>query len=91
MARQSKEEKRAAMAQANRDQAEPQINMLTYSEDILKYMNYHNVASDDKQRRKWTVEGLKYIEREDAIEWLDKATDFELKQLGPLLRACFRD
>lgn len=91
MARMSPEEKRIHAKNAIKGQAEPNLNMLTYDEDILAYMNYHSTCSSDTDRRRWVAQGLVAMERRDDIQWFEDSTDFELSQIGPLMWARDRD
>lgn len=87
----SEQEKRTHARNAIKGQAEPKINMLTYDQDILTYMNYHSTCSSDDDRRRWVVLGMVAMDRRDDIEHLEDTTDFELAQIGPLMHARDRD
>lgn len=91
MARMTEDEKRAHAKATIKGRAEPDINILTYRQDILNYMNYHNTSSEDKDRRKWVIYGMKAMERESDSVFVERATDYELHQLGPLMHARDRD
>lgn len=91
MAKMSEQEKRTHARNAIKGQAEPAINMLTYSQDILTYMNYHTTCSTDDERRRWVAMGMVAMDRRDDIQWLEDSTDFELSQIGPLMHARDRD
>lgn len=91
MAKMSPEEKRIHAKNAIKGQAEPDLNMLTYDEDILNYMNYHSTCSSDNDRRRWVAQGLAAMDRIGDIEWMSETTDFELQQLGPMMFARDRD
>jgi hypothetical protein len=91
MAKMSEQEKRIHARNAIKGQAEPKINMLTYDQDILSYMNYHTTCSSDDERRRWVAFGMVAMDRRDDIQWLEDSTDFELSQIGPLMHARDRD
>lgn len=91
MAKMSEQERRAHAKNAIKGQTEPEINMLTYDEDILKYMNYHATCSSDDDRRRWVAVGMAAMDRREDIQWLEDTTDFELQQIGPLMHARDRE
>lgn len=91
MAKMTEEEKRAHIKATIKGRAEPEINPLTYRQDLLHYLNYHNTASEDKHRRAWVMYGMQRMERDDELPILERVTDFELHEIGPLMHARDRD
>lgn len=67
--------------------AEPKLHEMNYSILLIEYMNYHNSISSDKEKRKWVLDFLKKINLVKYVPIIDKATDYELRQLGPLCHA----
>jgi hypothetical protein len=64
---------------------DPFLTMLNYDTDIIHYLNYHNVNTDEKTRRNWLSN---YLGNDKLVA--DKATDFEIKSVAVLARAKMR-
>ena len=67
---------------------EPSINPLNYKLTLIAVMNWHNVNSDDKTRRKWIQE---YVKQNPESKVLTKATDFEVRQVAVICRLIMTD
>ena len=80
-------EKGQAIAGIAKGSNEPTVAKETYNIDLLKAMNYYNVAYDDKDKRKWTIA---YVGKSKAKDY-ENAADYEFKQLGSLIRLKQRD
>lgn len=80
-------EKGQAIAGIAKGSNEPVVTQENYSIELLKALNYYNVAYDDKDKRKWAIA---YVGKSKAKDY-DNASDHEFKQLGALIRLKQRD
>ena len=75
-------EKGAAIAGIAKGSNEPVVTQENYNVELLKAMNYYNVAYDDKDKRKWAIA---YVGKSKTKDY-ENASDFEFKQVGSLIR-----
>jgi hypothetical protein len=87
MARKSTEKSREAAQAIIRGAREPRIDPQAYVRTMVEYLNYHNAHTDAKDKRKWLYASLLRQGKDDFVEVLHDATDFEIGQLGVLCRA----
>lgn len=66
-------------------EGEPAVNPLNYKLTFMEYMNYHTSHTDDKDKRKWTLQYLKNTNIKD-IHIYDKAPDYYFTQIGPMCK-----
>ena len=66
---------------------EPTINPLDYQLDLIKALNYYNIAYDDKEKAKWVIE---YVGKPFS-KALSSVPDYEFHTLGSLVRLKTRD
>lgn len=66
---------------------EPEINTMDYDLSMIHYSNFHNIHTPDKDRRAWLLSSLTKNEELKLLPIIEKATDFEIRQISILKRA----
>lgn len=67
---------------------EPIITLENYNVDFANAFSYYNTYGEDKERRKWVQ---KYLAKDKAsLEKLADVSDFEIRQLGIMIRLADR-
>lgn len=64
---------------------EPKIDKDNYRSDLIGALNWYNINSDDKKRRKYVNDYLTTHNRK-ALKTIERAKDFDLIQLGAIIR-----
>ena len=67
--------------------AEPKINPMTYTIDLMRALNYYNAAYDSKDKRKWA---MAYVGKAQANEF-DALSDYHFNSVGTIIRMKMRD
>lgn len=80
-------ERGEAIAGTGKGSNEPIVTEENYSIELLKALNYYNVAYDDKDKRKWV---MTYVGK-TKVKQFDNAPDYMFKQLGAIVRLKQRD
>ena len=76
-----------AIAGIGKGSNEPIVTKDNYSIELLKALNYYNVAYDDKDKRKWVMTHV----GKAKVKQFDNAPDYMFKQLGAIIRLKQRD
>lgn len=75
-----------AHADLNKIKDEPTIRPENYNVDIGTAMVWYTEYTDDKKRRKFAIEYFAKLNRKNEVLALNKASDFDVRQIGIMCR-----
>ena len=75
-----------AHAELNKIKDEPTIRPENYNVDIGTAMVWYTEHTDDKKRRKFAIEHFAKLNRKNEVLALNKASDFDVRQIGIMCR-----
>jgi hypothetical protein len=75
-----------AHAELNRIKDEPTIRPENYNVDIATALVWYTEHTDDKKRRKFAIEHFAKLNRKNEVLALNKASDFDVRQIGIMCR-----
>ena len=75
-----------AHAELNRIKDEPTISPDNYNVDIGAAMVWYTDETDDKKRRKYAIEYFAKLNRKSEVLALNKASDYDVRQIGIMCR-----
>lgn len=75
-----------AHAELNKIKDEPSIRPENYTGDIGTAMVWYTEHTDDKKRRKFAIEHFAKLNRKNEVLALNKASDFDVRQIGIMCR-----
>jgi hypothetical protein len=75
-----------AHAELNKIKDEPTIRAENYNVDIGTAMVWYTEQTDDKKRLKYAIEYFAKLNRKNEVLALNKASDFDVRQIGIMCR-----
>ena len=75
-----------AHAEFNKAKDEPTIRPDNYNVDIGTAMAWYTEQTDDKKRRKYAIEHFAKLNRKNEVLALNKANDYDVRQIGIMCR-----
>jgi hypothetical protein len=75
-----------AHAELNRIKDEPTIRPENYNVDIATALVWYTDQTDDKKRLKYAIEHFAKLNRKNEVLALNKASDFDVRQIGIMCR-----
>jgi hypothetical protein len=75
-----------AHAELNKAKNEPTIRPDNYNVDIGTAMVWYTEQTDDKKRRKYAIEHFAKLNRKNEVLALNKASDYDIRQIGIMCR-----
>lgn len=75
-----------AHANLNKTVDEPMLNELSYVVSLTSALNWYSLNTDDKKLRRYALEHFAKLQRKPEVIAINKATDFEVRQLAILCR-----
>jgi hypothetical protein len=80
-----------AHAELNKAKDEPTIRPENYNVDIGTAMVWYTEQTDDKKRRKYAIEYFAKLNRKNEVLALNKASDYDIRQIGIMCRLLAND
>lgn len=80
-----------AHAELNKAKDEPTIRLENYNVDIGTAMVWYTDHTDDKKRRKFAIEHFAKLNRKNEVLALNKASDYDVRQIGIMCRLLSND